>query len=251
MTRIYIVRHGESELNAMKERFYKDWQDKGINGDNLDCVFDCPWQEEDIPLTLKGWDQAAQTGAYLADKGITIAVVSPFMRTLQTLEAILSTWRTRPRIIVDPRIREINVGARHGLTNAAFEARYPGELARKRLDKYNWRPPNGESYADLHPRIVPAAQDVLQLAQSANVLVVTHGTSTRILRQVFENQTPAEVIALPKADEPINCGVTTYELVSGAPQLLSYNVRHYLHAESRVQNAVNAPRVVAGMVVLE
>ena len=212
MKNIYIVRHGESVLNRMKLDYYNAHKASGRDGDALVHTFDIPYTDEAIPLTAAGWEQARQIGLYLRTKEIGLAVVSPHLRTRQTYEGITKDWVRKPELVLDHRIKEINVGVRHGLTTALFEQKYPGEVEKKKKDKYNYRPPHGESYADVYARIHPAAHVIVLAARQHNVLVVAHGTSIKMLRKALEGLTQEEVLALPERDEPRNCSITHYQV---------------------------------------
>merc|ERR1719162_1238540 len=81
--RVVVVRHGESEYNAAVRRlgtwftpsFWRNGFDPGIR---------------DAPLTAKGQEQARAFGRCLAERriveelGISVCVVSPLSRALQT-----------------------------------------------------------------------------------------------------------------------------------------------------------------------
>ncbi len=227
MKNIYIVRHGESVLNRIKADYYNAHKASGRDGDEFFHTFGIAYTDEAIPLTEAGWEQAQQIGVYFRTQNIDLAIVSPHTRTRQTYEGITRDWEKKPECVIDHRIKEINVGARHGLTTALFGHNYPGELEKKKKDKYNYRPPHGESYADVYARVFPAAQDIKKAAEHENVLVVAHGTSIRLLRQALEGLTQEEILALPERDEPRNCSITHYLLHKGRLQLQEYNKIRY------------------------
>jgi broad specificity phosphatase PhoE len=66
------------------------------------------------------------------------------------------------------------------LTASEIEARFPGESARRQQDKYRWRFPGGESYADADRR---AARALGQIAgrRVRRPLIVSHEMLGRLL----------------------------------------------------------------------
>ncbi len=82
-----------------------------------------------------------------------------------------------------------------GMTNEEIERAFPGELARRSLDKYQWRFPNGESYADADLR---AASALCQVAESGSSrpLLVTHEMIARMLLRNLLTLEPKEALTL-------------------------------------------------------
>ncbi|MCU1377803.1 MAG: fructose-2,6-bisphosphatase [Acidimicrobiales bacterium] len=142
MTRLLLVRHGESEWNASGK--WQGWADP--------------------PLTELG-----QLQAQLASKSVgsvDAIVASDLQRASATAEIIAGELGVGP-VIVDATLRERDAGPWEGLTRAEIQAEYPGFLeGDKRPDGYE----DDESVLD---RVVPALV-TLEAAGEA-VLVVTHG----------------------------------------------------------------------------
>jgi len=68
---------------------------------------------------------------------------------------------------------EVHHGAYAGFTNEQIELRWPGELARRAHNKYLWRFPGGESYADADERAGRALAAVAE-HQVRRPLLVSH-----------------------------------------------------------------------------
>jgi broad specificity phosphatase PhoE len=97
MPLIYLVRHGETYVNA----------EKRINDENVITK-----------LTDNGKTQAKKTGEYFkkkSDKLEYIIYTSPAVRTRQTTEIIVKNLNYKPRIIEDNRLIEMNYGKLSGL----------------------------------------------------------------------------------------------------------------------------------------
>jgi broad specificity phosphatase PhoE len=134
--RLYYVRHGLT-----------DWNSAGrLQG------------RHDVPLNDIGRVQAAQCGAILRDllacDGVTAAqcgyVSSPLVRARATMEIMRATLGL-PSLGygIDPRLAEISFGDWEGLTYAEVIARAADVVARREADKWNFRPPGGETYQEV------------------------------------------------------------------------------------------------------
>jgi probable phosphoglycerate mutase len=142
VTRLLLVRHGESEWNASGK--WQGWADP--------------------PLTELGQLQAQ--AAARAVGSVDAIVASDLHRASTTADIIARELGVGP-VIVDAALRERDAGAWEGLTRTEIEAEYPGFLADgNRPDGYE----DDESVLD---RVVPALL-TLEAAGEA-VLVVTHG----------------------------------------------------------------------------
>lgn len=63
-------------------------------------------------------------------------------------------------VTVIQELAEVHHGAMADLTASEIEARFPGEMNRRQQDKYHWRFPGGESYADADRRAARALGQV-------------------------------------------------------------------------------------------
>ena len=100
-----------------------------------------------------------------------------------------------------PELREICLGDWQGLGKEEVEERYPGQLERRGADLAGYRPPGGESFADLSARVLPAldrlARSVLA-AGSRLALVVAHGGVNRAILCAALGLPLAQALRLPQ-----------------------------------------------------
>jgi len=144
MTRMLLVRHGQSEWNAEGR-----WQGQA-----------------DPPLSDLGREQAARAADRL---GAVDAIVSSDLDRALATAAILAQALGVGPVLVEPRLRERSAGEWSGLTREQVEQAWPGYLAERR------RPPGWEPDDAVLAR-VRAALGAIEAAQpGAEVLVVTHG----------------------------------------------------------------------------
>jgi len=130
--------------------------------------------QSDHPLTELGEAQARAAAARLAPFGPMPVHCSDLPRAVATAEHIVRAWakqpdpgaalsgvvRARPRVLPDPRLREIDLGDYEGRSWEEFEA--DEELtAAFADDPYRTALPGGESLAHLEARVMAALRDVL------------------------------------------------------------------------------------------
>jgi probable phosphoglycerate mutase len=127
----------------------------------------------DIPIDALGAQQALALVAALAPVEPACIVVSDLMRTRQTAAPLAAATGIELRI--DPRLREIDVGAWEGLTREQAAVRFPDEF--RRWDAGEDLPRGGgETRAAAAARGADALADHLGAAPAdAVVVVVSHG----------------------------------------------------------------------------
>lgn len=143
---LIFVRHGHSEANEAMGQAKK--------GDNRLLTPDF----REIPghrwrLTEKGREQARIAGDWIRANMATRFdryYASPFVRTMETaahLELPNTEWR------LDQRLRERDWGEINSVPPPEHQTRYPQNALIKKIDALYWRPPAGESIADVRLRV--------------------------------------------------------------------------------------------------
>ncbi|HEY8123537.1 MAG TPA: histidine phosphatase family protein [Myxococcota bacterium] len=157
MSRILLLRHGQSEWNAQGR-----WQGLG-----------------DPSLSALGRAQAERAAERLASEGIERIVASDLARAFETAEIVGA--RLGLAVERDPRWRERDIDIWTGLTRESIEARWPAEYARFRSHDEHARPGGGESDAMLRARAREALAALRARYPGARVLVVAHRGIARML----------------------------------------------------------------------
>jgi len=168
---IYVVRHGETEWNAINKVLGRT----------------------DMPLNDKGLEQAREIARSLKDVKIDVFLCSPLIRARQTADAISSEIGIRYKI--DDRLIEQDFGEFEGVDRSDSEYQ-----AAKR--EYFARYPGGESFFDLAARVFPLIKEL----EGSNALLVTHGGICRIVRSYFEDMGNEEFVQFSQG----NCEVRMY-----------------------------------------
>lgn len=202
-TTLLLVRHGQSEGNVAALAA----QESGAE------VIAVPARDADVPLSAVGVEQAGALGAWLgtlpdADRP-ELVWSSPYVRARQTAQVALDTARLPLRVRVDERLRDRELGVLDMLTTRGVDTRLPLEAERRRwVGKFYYRPPGGESWADIALRMRSFLGDLDRLADGRRVLVVCHDAVIMVARYVCEELTEDEVIALGGASAVGNASVT-------------------------------------------
>jgi len=156
-TVIYVVRHGEVDSS---------WRDR---------VYGCL----DVPLSEHGATEARASAAALAAVELDAVFTSPLARARFTAQILAE--RGRVPAIAHAGLRELDRGDWAGKTFAELEHQSPGALAMWNAAPDRVRPPNGESLADLHTRVLDALRELLGVAPARTVAVAAHGWVARVL----------------------------------------------------------------------
>ena len=156
-TRIFLVRHGATELTA-EDRFAGS---------------------TDVLLSDAGRDQARLLGVRLAGEPIVAVYASPMRRTITTAE-LASQPHDLPITTVDG-LREISHGRWEGKTRGEVEQEFPDEYARYEHDPYSFAPTGGETGLAVTARALPALLEIVERHCNLEVLVVSHKATIRLL----------------------------------------------------------------------
>ena len=156
MSRIVMIRHGETSWNA--ERRSQGWLDP--------------------PLNEHGQQQAKLLGEHVRKHYEFERVISSDLtRCTMTADGLGLEYST------DARLREINTGAFGGLLIADIRERFPDEVGP--WDQGYGRAPDGESWLDLVARVGAFLAESRVLEIEGDVCLVAHGGTIRALLSVF------------------------------------------------------------------
>ena len=198
-----VVRHGESTGNVAA---------RSADRDGLDRI-DLADRDADVPLSDDGRDQAAALGRWLAElpeaERPDVAMVSPYLRARQTAEIALDGLGVE--VHLDERLRDRELGVLDLLTTRGVESTLPDEAERRRrLGKFYYRPPGGESWADVLHRLRSALRDIDEEHAGRRVLVVAHDVVVTLIRSVVEEVDEPTLMEQARRTVIANCSVTSW-----------------------------------------
>ena len=149
----------------------------------------------DLPLDDEGMRQARKMRDYLKDIGFSRIFTSPLQRTRQTAQIVANSRSID--ITPVPDLAEINLGEWEGLTVALLRDRYPGEYEKRGEDLAHYRPPGGESFADLARRCLPAFTRLAR-ENTGPILVVAHAGVNRVLLASLQQIPLKDLLSIPQ-----------------------------------------------------
>ncbi len=168
--RIYLLRHGHVDSGGQRRYIGRT----------------------DLPLSPRGQEQARGLARDLAASGATRIYASDLRRAQDTARIIAAALGLK--VILEPALREIDLGAWEGLTMDTVRHRDPESYRRRGEDLAGFRPPGGESFTDLARRVVPAFERIAASTRGAAIIVAHAGVNrvllchllAKPLRQLFD-----------------------------------------------------------------
>jgi broad specificity phosphatase PhoE len=222
---LLLVRHGESEGNVAAT-------EARLAGAE---VIDVPARDADVNLSGTGQEQAKALGnalARIAEEFRPDAVVSsPYARARQTAKIAVEAAGWPAEVRTDERLRDRELGILDRLTRLGVEKRYPDEVERRSwLGKLYYRPPGGESWADVALRLRSVLNELNNLGNGHRVMLVCHDAVIMLFRYVLEGMSERELLDLAASTSILNASITRYVRPSGAGPwtLESFNVADHL-----------------------
>jgi broad specificity phosphatase PhoE len=120
-------------------------------------------------------------------------VASPLSRTVETMEILRGTLGLdRAAYRRDPRLVELTFGRWEGQTWREVRRQDAAQASLRERDKWNFVPPDGESYAMLRERIRPVLAELRE-----PTLLVSHGGVARVMLNLLAGVAEQEA---PRAD---------------------------------------------------
>lgn len=157
MSRLLLVRHGETELKSSEKL----------------------WGATDVKLSALGNRQAERLRDRLAKERIASIYSSNLQRAVVTAEVIAS--RHALGVIKCAELREINFGHLEGLTFEEVSQLYP-EVVKLRLERNpKLKYPGGDSFEEFGERVSQFLSRLEQHGAEETILIVAHSGVLRVL----------------------------------------------------------------------
>lgn len=135
----------------------------------------------------------------IRDIGDYTLISSPLSRTRQTAEIVCGVIGRDPgRIQFEDLVKEISWGDWEGMTRPEIEAKWPGIYDRRRENRWEFQPPNGESYARLTARV---GNWLSAVSEDEKLIVITHGASGRAIRGLYGKMPPEVAVRLEEPQD--------------------------------------------------
>ena len=192
VTKIYLIRHGETE----------DADEKRYKG------------HIDVPLSKNGIEQIKRVSEHvrkLAGSQVTAVYCSGLSRAVKSAEIIAEPFGIKP-VIVEA-LKERNFGAWEGMSFDEIRDKYPGAFKAWADNPLRFSPMGGESTIDVSERAVKIFDELTGRHEGESIAIVAHGGINRVilcdqlgipLENIFRiEQDYAAVNVIEKWDYPV------------------------------------------------
>jgi 2,3-bisphosphoglycerate-dependent phosphoglycerate mutase len=226
---LWLVRHAESGGNLADDRA----REEGASRLTL------THRDPDMPLSEQGVSQAKALGEWWRDlspeRRPDVVLTSPYARAQETARAACIAARWDVPLVRDERLRERDLGVLDGWTKVGIERQFPDEAARRDwLGKFYYRPPGGESWADVAGRVRQLLTALVVDPRHDRVAVFSHQAVIMLFRYVLEDLTEPQVLAIDAHATLANTGVTCYRREDAGLRLVSFNETTHLQGTAEV-----------------
>ena len=161
MTRLYLIRHGETSLNR-----------SGVFLGRTDCG-----------LNDVGINQSKELANALESADIDIIVCSPLKRTYMTASFIAILKNLDIKIMEG--LREMNFGTWEGMHYEEIAKIYPNEWKDWGENWLNSSPKDGENFQHFYSRISKTIDEILELYENKKVAIVTHDGVMKVAASIL------------------------------------------------------------------
>lgn len=196
-TRLYLIRHGETEQNK-----------SGVLMGSTDT-----------PLNDQGRLQAASLRERINALEVDTIFASPLSRAVET--ATLLFGEEVP-IITDSSLQEFHFGEWEGMHFTEIAKQYPEVWKMWLTDWEQTRIPGSENFAAFKYRVISTVEEIIRTQPGQRVAVVSHGGCIRSLLAHFFCESVAKGYWRFKVD---NATLTEIEFMGELPILIRFNYR--------------------------
>ena len=165
MTKIYLVRHGQTEWN--KKLTFRG--------------------RADIPLNEAGHMEAQALSHALKDKNIEAIYTSPLKRSIETAQPVANLFHLE--IVPVQALIDINYGDWEGLSFNEVKKRYGEQYIRWEKSPDLIRFPNGETLDEAKERSFRAFNNIVRENPDNSILIIPHRVINKILLCALLNLT--------------------------------------------------------------
>jgi broad specificity phosphatase PhoE len=202
-TILYLIRHGATEANLARPA--------RIQG-----------RRHDSPLARPGVRQAEATRDFLTARAIDHCYSSPLLRAIQTAAIIAAPHGLSPQPL--EALTECDVGSWEGLDWQTVRYLDAAGHERFHADPAAFGYPGGESFADVHARVAPALNELLDRHAGESILVVAHHVVNRTFLAGLLGLRPGQARQVSLD----NCGISVVVREAGRTTVCTLNAAFHL-----------------------
>lgn len=205
---LFLVRHGQSEGNLVRKQYEESGNESFFSDEFLGL------HESQYALTDLGVEQAKKAGRWFLKNRWNVfdrMLVSNNVRAMQTaayLNIENAHW------MIDFNLRERDGGLFNVMTPSQRDANYSDQKKFYNKQPFLFRPPQGESIADVCQRVKIVIDTLARECDSKNVIIVCHGHVMRTFRVILERmslkKTNEFLLANEEWGKVPNCSIIHY-----------------------------------------
>jgi len=162
MTRLVVVRHGQTDWNNINR----------IQG------------RVDVPLNEEGLKEARKIGSQLSGEKLDLIFSSELSRSYITAEEIARHHKLKIKKARE--LNELNQGLWEGLLFSEVKKRYKKQHNLWKMDPTFAQPPKGENVRDVYDRVISLIQKLIDKFPSKTICIVSHEIITGLIKCHFE-----------------------------------------------------------------
>ena len=156
MTRIFLIRHGETDWNKTKK----------LQGNS------------DVKLSAQGIRQAKLLAEHAPFEHVAAIYSSDLSRAFATAQILAEKFNLP--VIKIPDLREMNYGDWEGNLISELIAATANGFENFFTAPENCTPPNGETFSQCQARVMNALKKIIAAHENQNVAVFSHGAAIRL-----------------------------------------------------------------------
>jgi broad specificity phosphatase PhoE len=205
---LFLVRHGQSEGNLVRKQFEESGEESFFSDEFLGL------HESQYALTPLGAEQAKKAGCWFSENDFLKfdrMLVSNNVRAMQTAACL---GINNPQWMQDFNLRERDGGLFNVIKPSKRDKQYADQQKFYDTQPFLFRPPQGESIADVCQRIKIVLDTLARECDGKNVVIVCHGHVIRtfmiILNRLSLKKTNEFLMTTEEWGRVPNCSIVHY-----------------------------------------
>ena len=200
MTRIFLIRHGETEWNRQNR----------LQGNS------------NIHLSKEGYHQAITLADHPPFQHVDAIYSSDLARAMETASIIAERFNLGVKMM--PALREMNFGDWEGREISELVKNFPEDFGKFFTAPERCHPPHGETFLECQARVMIGIREIIAEHENQNVIVVSHGAVIRLVLGAALDMPIHKIWAISQSNVAVNImrvddGKFTVELMNSTEHL--------------------------------
>ncbi|MBI5664499.1 MAG: alpha-ribazole phosphatase [Nitrospirae bacterium] len=173
MTRVYLIRHGETE--GAESRRYKGHIDVPLSENGIEQI------KRVAEYIMRDGDVGARRAVPLqnGNGGVDAVYSSDLSRAIKSAEIIAGPHGLKP-VIVEA-LKERSFGVWEGMSFDEIKEKWPDAFNAWAANPLKFSPMDGESTIEVRDRVIKAFEEIINKHNGQTIAIVSHGGVIRVL----------------------------------------------------------------------